>query len=371
MEVLIDRDWSTLKAGQFVLVPAGTPHAFRNRSGVTVRFLNEHRPALRFEEYFRAVHRLSEAGKIKGGFDVRGALYACVLMEEYADTMQPAGDMQRVMVGGLAAVGRLLGIAAQGARLVSAGDARRTAPRTPSPPRRGVWDLSKGRVYAGADVIRMDKLQSTKLDLRGIGWFLAIAFGIAWLLAALMWLGGGLDSPSAAILYPAVNFVPMVATFIVIRWIHPLQGVRRARGLQFGAPGSRWALYWLFGWLGFIAFGVAAPFVGHLFGLFPMDLTHFSLYRESVQNAPGGEQFLAVGSIRTVVLVGLLTLPLWVLLLTPFSFGEEWSWRGYLLPQLLPLGQWRALLISGAIWGLWHAPLIVLGANYPGHPILG
>ena len=67
----------------------------------------------------------------------------------------------------------------------------------------------------------------------------------------------------------------------------------------------------------------------------------------------------------------LLTLPLKALLLTPFTFGEEWGWRGYLLPKLLPLGQWPALLISGAIWGLWHAPIILLGFNYPGHPVLG
>lgn len=217
----------------------------------------------------------------------------------------------------------------------------------------------------------MEKPQTKELDLRGIGWFLILAFAIAWLLELPMLLDGrGLNSPWA-ILYSAVNFAPAIATFAVVRWIHPVQGVRKATGLRFGTPGSRWGLYWLFGWLGFIAFGVAAPFVGALFGLFPMDLADFSLHRESLENAPGGEAFLALGSMETVVLVGLLTLPLWMLLLTPFSLGEEWGWRGYLLSNLLPLGQWPALLISGAIWGMWHAPLIVLGANYPGPPVLG
>lgn len=74
-----------------------------------MRFLNEHRPALRFEEYFRAVHGLSEAGKIKGGLDVRGVLYAWVLIDEYDDTMQPVGGMQSALIGSLTAVGRLLG----------------------------------------------------------------------------------------------------------------------------------------------------------------------------------------------------------------------------------------------------------------------
>ena len=109
MEVLVGRSWSTLEVGQSATVPAGTPHAFRNRSEVPVRFLNEHRPALRFEEYFRAVHGLSEAGKIKGGLDVRGVLYAWVLIDEYDDTMQPVGGMQSALIGSLTAVGRLLG----------------------------------------------------------------------------------------------------------------------------------------------------------------------------------------------------------------------------------------------------------------------
>jgi len=53
------------------------------------------------------------------------------------------------------------------------------------------------------------------------------------------------------------------------------------------------------------------------------------------------------------------------------AFGEEWGWRGYLLPRLMPLGKWKAYLLLGAIWGLWHAPLILVGFNYPGYPLLG
>lgn len=54
-----------------------------------------------------------------------------------------------------------------------------------------------------------------------------------------------------------------------------------------------------------------------------------------------------------------------------FAMGEELGWRGFLLPKLLPLGQWRAILISSTIWGLWHAPAIIQGHNYPGYPIAG
>jgi membrane protease YdiL (CAAX protease family) len=56
---------------------------------------------------------------------------------------------------------------------------------------------------------------------------------------------------------------------------------------------------------------------------------------------------------------------------TLFALGEELGWRAYLLPKLMPLGQLRAILLSGAIWGVWHFPAIVQGHNYPGHPYIG
>jgi hypothetical protein len=54
-----------------------------------------------------------------------------------------------------------------------------------------------------------------------------------------------------------------------------------------------------------------------------------------------------------------------------FGFGEEFGWRGYLLPKLMPLGKWKAYALVGIIWGFWHAPLILAGFNYPGFPMLG
>jgi CAAX protease family protein len=46
------------------------------------------------------------------------------------------------------------------------------------------------------------------------------------------------------------------------------------------------------------------------------------------------------------------------------TFGEEYGWRGYLLPKLLPLGEVKAAVVVGLIWGLWHAPLLAAGLNY-------
>jgi uncharacterized protein len=49
-----------------------------------------------------------------------------------------------------------------------------------------------------------------------------------------------------------------------------------------------------------------------------------------------------------------------------FTLGEEYGWRGYLLPRLLPLGEIRATLLVALIWGPWHVPLLLAGLNYPG-----
>ena len=47
------------------------------------------------------------------------------------------------------------------------------------------------------------------------------------------------------------------------------------------------------------------------------------------------------------------------------TFGEEWGWRGYLLPKMKEkLPMLPMLLVNGVIWGLWHAPLTAIGHNY-------
>ncbi len=212
---------------------------------------------------------------------------------------------------------------------------------------------------------------SGKLDLKGIAWFLGITYSLVMLLALPMWLdGNGLNSPWSSLIL-LMNFTPAIATVIVARWISPLPHFRQATGLRLGVKSSRWGWYYLFGWLGFIAFAIAAPFVAALFGRYPLDLVHFSAFRAMLALQPAGEQLLGLGSIQWVVLVGFLITLVYALVISPLNFGEELGWRGYLLPQLLPLGQWRALILSGIFWGLFHAPIVLLGYNYPQHPVAG
>jgi len=54
-----------------------------------------------------------------------------------------------------------------------------------------------------------------------------------------------------------------------------------------------------------------------------------------------------------------------------FAFGEEYGWRGWLADELAPLGPVWANLITGVMWGLWHAPVILLGYNYGSYRLPG
>ncbi|MFC7723633.1 CPBP family intramembrane glutamic endopeptidase [Nocardioides sp. GCM10028917] len=54
-----------------------------------------------------------------------------------------------------------------------------------------------------------------------------------------------------------------------------------------------------------------------------------------------------------------------------FAMGEEYGWRGLMWDELRAAGPVRANLLIGLAWGVWHAPLIVQGYNYPEFPGLG
>lgn len=72
---------------------------------------------------------------------------------------------------------------------------------------------------------------------------------------------------------------------------------------------------------------------------------------------PGGNWQPKIGTL-------LLQLAFSVIVFFP-GFGEEWGWRGYMMPKLLELmPKPIAVVVGGIIWGLWHAPLTVSGHNF-------
>lgn len=218
----------------------------------------------------------------------------------------------------------------------------------------------------------LDGAHPKSIDLRAICLFYFVAFALSLCISLSLWKSGhGLREPLARIFLAAIIFAPTVG-LLAVRLLLPksVMPFVQSTGIGFG-QWPRSLGYWLFGWFGLTIIGVAAPFVGAALGMCRLDLVNFSGYHQLLLQRPGGEGALARFPVQT-----LLFIQLGSLLLSPgvnavLVFGEEWGWRGFLLPKLLPLGQWQALLLSGTLWGIWYSPIVLLGYDYPFHPKFG
>lgn len=90
---------------------------------------------------------------------------------------------------------------------------------------------------------------------------------------------------------------------------------------------------------------------------------------EALMQASGGDASITPEAVFQQMLP--LSIVIGPLMHFPLALGEEIGWRGYLLPRLMVLGKAKAYAITGILWGLWHAPIIWVGFNYPGNPIAG
>jgi mannose-6-phosphate isomerase-like protein (cupin superfamily) len=110
LDVCVDGEWRTLRAGESAAAPAGVPHTLRNASGEPVRIVNIHRPALQFESFFREMQSLIRQGKIKHlpPKEPRSAIYVAMLFGKYPNEIRVRKPPNGVFKA-LAFVGRTLG----------------------------------------------------------------------------------------------------------------------------------------------------------------------------------------------------------------------------------------------------------------------
>ena len=217
-----------------------------------------------------------------------------------------------------------------------------------------------------------------KTNQQRIKIYLALAFGISWATGLVIFLTGGLEnSPiftvagaqiSLALILLAIPYMFGPAIANVLTRLLTKEGTTNLN-LRPNFKHGQW-VYWVAAWVlpGVLVIAGSILF----FIVFP---AHFDSQLSTIYT-----QLAAVGmtDVNPWTIVAVQTLQ--AILIAPLlnaipTFGEEFGWRGYLQPKLMPLGGRKAVLLTSLIWGVWHWPVILMGYNYGfiyfGAPFLG
>ena len=119
--------------------------------------------------------------------------------------------------------------------------------------------------------------------------------------------------------------------------------------------------YYLIGWFGPMVLTILGAVL--YYAIYPSEFTLATL-----------KTTMATQSMPPVAVIVVMLFSPWPNLIP--CLGEEWGWRGYLLPKVAARMKFLpTVLLTGFIWGIWHAPIIVTGHNYgvgyPGYPWAG
>jgi membrane protease YdiL (CAAX protease family) len=209
------------------------------------------------------------------------------------------------------------------------------------------------------------------LRMKKVLLFVLLTFFIDWSMVYLfIALGGKVDGLGIMMLGMAYMFVPMIVTIVIQKIVlrQPLVG---PMGISFKV--NRWffVAWFLPPIIAFAVMGVSLFMPGVTF---TPDMSGFINTLASALNPQQMEQAreqLASMPVHPVWLVVVLALISGTTTNAILGFGEELGWRGFLVKELAPMGFWKSSALIGFIWGIWHAPLILLGLNYPQNPQLG
>ena len=193
--------------------------------------------------------------------------------------------------------------------------------------------------------------------MKNIKLYLAIAYGLIWAAGLALYLSGYIVasfSGAAPWLVSTCMFIPLVATLIC---------QKSSKEPLLHGIGIRWKVnrWWFLGWFTF-------PVIALLTLLFTHWISGIDTHSEIMQALGETLPFGPVGATAITLLSGMLA---GATINGLFAFGEEVGWRGYLLKQFEGRSFLGTAAIIGIIWGLWHAPLILMGHNYPQHPQWG
>lgn len=201
--------------------------------------------------------------------------------------------------------------------------------------------------------------------------FLILTFGISYSLAGIYFLlGGKYDKVSGTVLAVVYMFIPMASALIIEKGVHK-EKIKERLHISFRINKWFFVAWFITPVLSFLTLGISL--------LFP-DVSYspeMSGMIERFEDTLSPEQLEQMkNSVETLPMH-----PLWISVLQGLvagatvnavaGFGEELGWRGFLLKQLSGYSFVKISLLIGFIWGIWHAPLILMGHNFPDHPEAG
>ena len=213
-----------------------------------------------------------------------------------------------------------------------------------------------------------EQTATQKVDWQGITWYLLAAFGFAWTMFILLKFVGVPFVIRAAL----GMFGPAIACLLVrlLRREGFTDAGLRLRAKELKGQKHIWLLYVAayFIPLALLAIGTGLALLLHLQ---QWDMVNKMQPLMKTLAATSNKSLPSATTLGLLIIVAACTINLPITMVA--TFGEELGWRGYLLPRLMPLGAVKAALLVGGIWGLWHAPLIVLDSYEFGglYPALG
>ena len=210
----------------------------------------------------------------------------------------------------------------------------------------------------------MDATAPGTVQWRAVGLFVMVAMGAAFVLDAACAATGGLGTPLAQALMSVRMFSPALASWVVCRFVTGRPWPRAVALRRDSSSRGGWGRVLTSALIGVAVVLVATAAcltVAIMAGWLEVDWSMGGLMAQTSAKAPErplppAGVLLPALAVQTVV--GGCTIN------AALALGEETGWRGWLLGALAPLGPWRAVALTGAVWGLWHAPLIVMGYEY-------
>lgn len=198
-------------------------------------------------------------------------------------------------------------------------------------------------------------------DARKAALFFLLAFGIGWGALILAYVQGARSLSEAAAAGIINVFSPSLAALACTLLF---EKGRRLEALGLRARPNWW-------WLGAALFAAGLSIVATVaanpaapFALLGAEASAGQL--SAVLGQPSGDARSYLWRAAALLPPALIGFALF------FTFSEELSWRGYAYHRWRRFGFWRYSLGLGAIWGIWHWPIIYLfGLNYPDHRLLG